>query len=264
MVSTTIAAGSNGVSLPTGTINVASTTNFAASGTILVTTSTGNHVVTYTGKSATSFTGCTGGTGTMTTGNQVSFSVGQLSLSNINIFDTPGYTSGADHWDGQTCILPLQFTDGAYQGGFLSFGGFNEQSAVNLFSNLPYSGYTSNFGGINIENNIVNASSNLSYIGYTTNYGATAQSTDNVLTDTDLNSIINHPKDQFLYYKLKGYNNLTSSYESWVVKENITGRPELFDNGNDINPPNIERDIYFSSPSGNTLSNIVIVARWIE
>lgn len=68
---TTIAAGSNGVALPTGTINVASTTGFPASGNILVTTSNGPQYVTYTGTTGTSFTGCTGGTGTMSTGGAV-------------------------------------------------------------------------------------------------------------------------------------------------------------------------------------------------
>lgn len=77
---TTIAAGSNNVPLPTGTINVASTVGFPASGTIRVVTSisavTGQtlsvQTVAYTGTTATTFTGCTGGTGTMFTGNSVS------------------------------------------------------------------------------------------------------------------------------------------------------------------------------------------------
>ncbi len=68
---TTVAAGSNGQTLPQSTINVASTTNFPTSGQILVTTSAGQQRVTYTGVTATTFTGCSGGTGTMTTGNQV-------------------------------------------------------------------------------------------------------------------------------------------------------------------------------------------------
>lgn len=80
---TTIAAGSNGVALPTGTINVASTTGFAASGTIYVVTSAGTQTVNYTGTTATSFTGCTGGTGTMSTGGAVMAVTAQdwLSLS---------------------------------------------------------------------------------------------------------------------------------------------------------------------------------------
>jgi len=69
--STTIAVGSNGLSLPQTTINVASTTGFPSSGTIYVTTSTGVQVVTYSSFTGTSFTSCTGGTGTMSTGNAV-------------------------------------------------------------------------------------------------------------------------------------------------------------------------------------------------
>jgi hypothetical protein len=68
---TTIAALSNGVALPTGTINVASTTGFAAAGTLYVETTAGMQTVTYTGTTATTFTGCAGGTGTMATGGRV-------------------------------------------------------------------------------------------------------------------------------------------------------------------------------------------------
>jgi hypothetical protein len=64
---TEIAVASNGAILPQGTINVDSTTGFAASGTLYVQTSTGTQTVAYTGVTATSFTGCTGGTGTMST-----------------------------------------------------------------------------------------------------------------------------------------------------------------------------------------------------
>lgn len=69
--STTIAAGSNGQSLPQATINVASTAGFATSGTILVFTSGGYQTVTYTGTTGTTFTGASGGTGTMSTGGPV-------------------------------------------------------------------------------------------------------------------------------------------------------------------------------------------------
>jgi hypothetical protein len=78
---TTIAAGSNGQSLPQSTINVASTSAFRqfptlpTSGSIQVTTSTGAQNVNYTGMTATSFTGCTGGTGTMSTGGAVASTV---------------------------------------------------------------------------------------------------------------------------------------------------------------------------------------------
>lgn len=69
--STTIAAGSNGQSLPQSTINVASTTGFPTSGTIFITSSAGQQTVTYTGTTSTTFTGCTGGTGTLSTGGAI-------------------------------------------------------------------------------------------------------------------------------------------------------------------------------------------------
>jgi hypothetical protein len=68
---TTIAAGSNGASLPQGTINVASTTGFSTSGSLTIETTTGTQTVTYTGTTATTFTGCAGGSGTMSTGGLV-------------------------------------------------------------------------------------------------------------------------------------------------------------------------------------------------
>jgi hypothetical protein len=80
---TTIAAGSNGVSLPTGTINVASTAKFPATGSLIVNTSAGPQFVTYTGTTSTTFTGCTGGTGTMSTGGSV-VPVAEQLLKNLN------------------------------------------------------------------------------------------------------------------------------------------------------------------------------------
>ena len=68
---TTIAAGSNGVALPAGTINCVSTTGFPSSGRLLVNTSTNTNIIAYTGTTATTFTGCTGGTGTMSTGGRI-------------------------------------------------------------------------------------------------------------------------------------------------------------------------------------------------
>jgi len=77
--STTIAAGSNTVALPTGTINVASTAGFPAASAaaprcIIITGPPGvntDTTVQYTGSTGTTFTGCTGGTGTMATGQTV-------------------------------------------------------------------------------------------------------------------------------------------------------------------------------------------------
>jgi hypothetical protein len=95
---TTIAALSNGQVLPQGTINVGSTTGFAAAGTILVTTSDGLQLVTYTGVTATSFTGCTGGSGTMVTGGfvvQALYLVGTLN-------------------DNVTTAFPFNLADGSF------------------------------------------------------------------------------------------------------------------------------------------------------
>lgn len=72
--STTIASASNGATLPTGTIYVASITGFPSSGTIVISDSLGAQSVTYTSTSTSGgahFAGCSGGTGTLTTGNVV-------------------------------------------------------------------------------------------------------------------------------------------------------------------------------------------------
>jgi hypothetical protein len=78
---TVVTASSNGVALPTATINVATTTNFppgtftsptALPPTLSVQTSPSTWTtVTYTGLTATSFTGCSGGTGNLFTGGTV-------------------------------------------------------------------------------------------------------------------------------------------------------------------------------------------------
>ena len=68
---TAVTAGSDLATLPTATINVTSTTGFAASGTILVDSSNGLQSVAYTGVTGTSFTTCTGGTGTIDTTSTV-------------------------------------------------------------------------------------------------------------------------------------------------------------------------------------------------
>jgi hypothetical protein len=74
VANTTIGVGSNGQTLPQGTIFAASTAGFPASGTILVTTSSGVYAVTYktvTGGVTPSFGGCAGGAGIMTTGGAI-------------------------------------------------------------------------------------------------------------------------------------------------------------------------------------------------
>ncbi len=90
--STTIAAGSNGASLPQSTINVVSTVGFATSqsGTILVTTGAGAQTVTYTGTTSTTFTGCSGGTGAMSTGGAVTTTNGGFSATTNSTTQTFG------------------------------------------------------------------------------------------------------------------------------------------------------------------------------
>lgn len=69
-VTTTIAAGSSGQTLPgTGNvINVASTSGFAPIGSIYVSSSTGSQLISYTGTTATSFTGTSVANGNATPG----------------------------------------------------------------------------------------------------------------------------------------------------------------------------------------------------
>lgn len=72
---TTVAAGSNNITLPVGTINVGSTSGFPTSGSLgveaVVNSSIIYSTVNYTNTTGTSFTGCTGGTGTIFTGYQI-------------------------------------------------------------------------------------------------------------------------------------------------------------------------------------------------
>lgn len=73
VVTTAIAAGSNGAALPQATINVTSTAGYPQSGSILIRIAGADQIVTYTGITATSFTGCSGGTGTLATSQAVQF-----------------------------------------------------------------------------------------------------------------------------------------------------------------------------------------------
>ncbi|NUQ95273.1 MAG: hypothetical protein HOY79_01480 [Streptomyces sp.] len=70
-VVTTIAAGSNNVALPAGTVNVVSTAGMATAGQATILTSAGAQQVAYTGITGNQLTGCSGGVGTMYTGNKV-------------------------------------------------------------------------------------------------------------------------------------------------------------------------------------------------
>jgi len=74
-ISTTIASGSNGVTLPRGTLNVVSTSGFPSSGTlsvqVILNGSYALQTLEYTGLNSTQFTGVTGGSGLLQTGQYV-------------------------------------------------------------------------------------------------------------------------------------------------------------------------------------------------
>ena len=114
--STTISATSNAASLPTGTINVASTTGFPSGGYIMVQTTEGIQLVTYTGTSATTFTGCSGGIGSMTTGGSVA--IGFPGAGTINVTTNAGIQSVT-----YTGITSTSFTGCSGGSGSMSTGG---------------------------------------------------------------------------------------------------------------------------------------------
>lgn len=176
--------------------------------------------------------------------------------------------TAADHWDGYIAVVPAAISGGMFQGYCLDWGGFNNLAVLDSFNNLGYSGYSTNWGGEIAPGPTTNAFANSPYAGYTTNWGQYTDPINASVFDVDMDSIIDHPKDQIIYYKLKGWNASTQQYESWVISHNVTGRVSLDGNTYDPIPgrsaPNVERDIFKTPPSGNTLSNIIIVARWFE
>lgn len=114
--STTIALASNAVSLPTATINVASTTGFPSGGYIMVQTTEGIQLVTYTGTTATTFTGCSGGIGSMTTGGTVN--IGFPTAGTINVTTNAGVQTVT-----YTGITSTSFTGCSGGTGTMSTGG---------------------------------------------------------------------------------------------------------------------------------------------
>jgi hypothetical protein len=189
---------------------------------------------------------------------------------NFNNNVDPGIRFGpADHWDGYVEDMGRNVFGGIFQGYSLNWGTFDSQGANSPFFNQPYSGYNTNWASLN-QDGALGAYVNDKYIGYNTNWGEVKESTDvpPSLADNDLNSVVDHPKTQTIFYKLRGWNPLTLAYEDWVISENITARTKLdgalFDPVPGRSPPNVERDVFKTPPSGNSLINIIITARWIE
>lgn len=190
-----------------------------------------------------------------------------ISLGAAHITEASNFEA-ADRWDGYVCPTPRDFPEGPFQGYQLNWGGFDSQETINPFFNQSYSGYSTNWGVYNNQGTI-DAFENQKYVGYSTNWGSfDDQPIEASITDVDNNTIIDFPKEEKVYYKLKGYNPLTQQYEAWVVSHNVTGRPALdgglFDPDPGREPPNVERDVFKTPPSGNSLVNIVIVGRWFE
>lgn len=135
VASTTIAAASNNVTLPQTTINVASTVGFPTAGFIFVTTPAGVQQVNYTGITATTFTGCSGGIGTMSTGNTVNVTfptAGTINVTTSAGLQTVNYT-------GITATTLTGCTGGT---GTMSTGGLCympiqiSTTAANAYANL--------------------------------------------------------------------------------------------------------------------------------
>ncbi len=119
--STTIASGSNGVALPSATIDVGSTSSFSISAIISVSSSAGQQSVTCTGTSTSpvGFTGCSGGTGTLATGSTVTqYELpGGVDPAFQNAFTTSGLCSGNTASSGwaTASITSLGGQNAAYQ-----------------------------------------------------------------------------------------------------------------------------------------------------
>jgi hypothetical protein len=151
---TTVASGSNGAQLAAGTLNVASTTLFASSGTIYVRGGDGYEAITYGGKTSTSFTTCTGGSpATVATGAAVS-------KTRISLAHDFARTVTASGVIGGTTVLRVPSTtilgtsDGVAMSGtytinatdtsdFASSGIIIVESSATKFNQVVYTGKTS-------------------------------------------------------------------------------------------------------------------------
>ena len=187
-------------------------------------------------------------------------SVVYLELAGINISDTKDLFP-VGYWDGYAPSPILQsFAQGTPLTQANTWGGLVLTTTLNSLTNIPYIGYTTNFAGSikNLSSEFINGN----YVGFTTNFAGLPYNNVLSVPVTDINSVIEYPKTQFVYFKLKGFNTNTHTYEAWTIKEDITSRPELFDPGR--NPPTRDLGVNTTPPSGHALVNITIVARWIQ
>jgi hypothetical protein len=142
---TTVAAGSNGATLPQATISVASTTGLQSTGSVAIATGSGTQIVNYTGLSGgNTLTGCSGGTGTLATGGsvvQATLSVAALSAStgasvtvNGDRFYPTAYAGALDPATGYFYFCANDTTAGGNTAGLFCIPG-PDQPAV-LVKNL--------------------------------------------------------------------------------------------------------------------------------
>jgi hypothetical protein len=168
-LNTTIASGSSSVAFPIsgGVLNVASTANFANSGSIYVatnSTATAWQLISYTGKTATSFTGCTGGTGTAaatggyvlgrTSGYAINHSGGNYALvrhcefnSNFNIINFAGQDDHVDDINSRNFAGTLVQISGTNQNLY-----FNHVFAENPCQATAGIACSTNLGSLLIDN----------------------------------------------------------------------------------------------------------------
>lgn len=187
-------------------------------------------------------------------------SVIYLELAGLNIQDTTDLFPHG-HWDGYAPNpIPQAFSQGISFNIANTWGCQIMNTTLNSLTNIPYIGYTTNFAG-SIDS-IISQFINGNYVGFTTNFAGLAYNNVMEIPVTDIDSVIEFPKTQFVYFKLKGFNPNTQTYENWIIQEDITSRPELFDPGR--HPPTRDLGVSTTPPSGHALVNITIVARWIQ
>src|SRR6185369_30687 len=137
-----------------------------------------------------------------------------LITTQIIVDSLEAYPGG--NWGSTTMsVSPLEFLDGYFTGNFLNWGGTININTINGFDGPAYAGYTTNWLATP-ELGALNAFQNAAYAGYTTNFGGSVVGTNPDLGLVDVDSVKDYPKDQFIYYKLKGYNPNTMTYETWI------------------------------------------------
>lgn len=145
-----------------------------------------------------------------------------------------------------------------YGGYMTNYSGTSIQASQGSLE-VPYQGYDCTYGALNAQN-VTNGAKDQTYNGIMSIGIVNISPIQNIQLDNSM--VYAYPKDQQIYYKLRGFNSNTSLYETWIISEEIVPRPEVFDPTR--SPPNIDLNVFFSPPSGNTLSNIRIVGRWIQ